>query len=508
MKIKNIIAFIVSFAVLAACQKDNSHKGNLKPLPVHDKLALEYVAEKDVEANVKSAGPVEKQYFTYSDAVDKFTSLKIGEELFHLPSLAELRGIFPDKGAISFTERSSRTGVEEEIVVAGDLKVYHADYENTGKGVTYAIRFIGNGDRQLSAWRYRIVDQGKSTAALEITCRYIDKSNKKSIKEVSEEAFWSGDDSRGDVIRLFPFNGYKTGGKVLGRGTAYHAWTSDERNAGKAWRASAMSVGAFTLYSDKNEEVSVRLFSGEAPQKRVKMAIKYVAEYNLDEDGRAFATSHETDKAGGLFSFYEMKNRFRTWREKGSEDTYHVPSVEELRGIIPDKKAIYFTKDTTALDVEEDIEVHKEKYVYKADYRNPGKGISYAIRFKGNGNLQLSAWRYKVCGSFKINSKDSHIEITCRYLGPDANVSLETVADEKYWESDNKSDVVRIFSATGYKPDYNETILYRGADCRVWTRTEDKQSKLCWYAFMYNRKAYLGQIIKEAQLPVRLFSDN
>lgn len=507
MNARNMIMMAAaSVALFAACRKENL-KEERKPLPKHDKLALEYVAQKDLSAAVKSVGNAKIGYFTYAEAVDRFSSFKIGNEDWHLPTLKELKGIFPDKGLVSFTEKGEKTGVEEEIMLAGEVKVYHADYENTGAGVTYAVRFIGNGDKQLSAWRYRLVDTGKETAALEITCRYIDRADRKSLKNVSNEAFWNTD-NMGDVVRLFPLKGYKKGDNVFGIGSVYHTWAADERNADKAWRATAMSVGAFTLYSDKNEAVPVRLFQGTPPQKTFKMAIKYVTEYNLDVDGRAFAVSHENDKAGGLFSFYETKNRFKSWREKNGDDTYHVPSVEELRGIIPDKESVCFTKDTT-VNVEEDIEVHKEKYVYKADYHNSGKGISYAIRFKGNGNVQLSAWRYKVCGSFKEKSKDSHIEVRCRYLGPDkANVSLETVSDEKYWEKDNDGDVVRIFSAMGYRPSYNEQVLYMGTDCRVWTRSEDMESKLAWYAFMYNRKAYLGKIIKEAQLPVRLFSDN
>lgn len=507
MKYKNIILLASCVIAAAACQKDKK-TDNLRPLPSHEKLALEYVAEKDLMTDVKSAGRVSPAYFTYDEAVNRYTSYKIGDEVWHLPVLAELRGIFPDRGIVSFTEEGTKTGLAEEIMLAGKLKKYHADYFNTGKGVTYAVRYIGTDENQLSAWRYSIVNLGEKNAALEIRCRYIGGTEKKGLKAVSEETFWEKD-SHGDIVRLFPLNGYKKGDNLLGLGSVYHIWTRDERNIDKAWRASAMAVGVFNMFDNKNEALSVRLFSGPAPKKAFKMAIKYMAEYNLDVDGRAFAVSHENDKAGGLFSFNEARNRFRSWREKNGIDTWHVPSVEELRGIIPDKKSIYFSKDTTSLDVDEDIEVNKEKYTYKADYRNPGKGISYAIRFKGNGNTQLSAWRYKVGGTFAEKSKDAHIEITCRYLGPEkANISLETVADEKYWENHNDGDVVRIFSATGYRPNYSENVLYRGTDCRVWTRTDDKESNLAWYAFMYNRKVYLGKIIKEAQLPVRLFSDN
>lgn len=508
MNIKKIISLAILYSLaLSACRKEDNNI--VKPLPQHDKLALEYVAEYDISAGgqlVSSSSG--KGYFTYEEAVKRFTSFKQGEEEFHLPSLAELRGIIPDKGLVSFTERGSKNGIEEEIMLAGELKSYHADYLNTGEGVTYALRFMGNGDRQLSAWRYRLVNVGKDEAAMEISCRYIGGSAKKNINNVASESFWESD-NEGDVVRIFSLNGYKKKTDVLGGGSVYHLWARDERNAYKAWKASVTPVGAFTMFDDKSEALSVRLFQGKAPSVNVKMAIKYVAEYDLDVDGRAFATSHENDKSGGYFSFYEAKNRFKAWREKGGEDTYHVPTVEELRGIFPDKKAIYFNKDTTSLDVLEDIEVRKEKYTYKADYRNPGKGISYALRFKGNGNVQLSAWRYKVCGTFKAKSKDAHIEITCRYLGPEnAKLSLEEISKEEYWAANNSNDEVRIFSASGFRPNYNEPVLYSGADCRVWTNSLTSDSKLAWYAFMYEKKVYLGGVIKEAQLPVRLFSDN
>ena len=64
MNARNMIMMAAaSVALFAACRKENL-KEERKPLPKHDKLALEYVAQKDLSAAVKSVGNAKIGYFT------------------------------------------------------------------------------------------------------------------------------------------------------------------------------------------------------------------------------------------------------------------------------------------------------------------------------------------------------------------------------------------------------------------------------------------------------------
>ena len=518
--IKTIIFSAISVLSVGCCKNEEVHM--VPPKPVHEPLPIELLSESDMAADAKTFAKDDAQtaYFTFSEAVKKFSSIEIDGKKYHLPSESELRGIFPDKDVLSFDSKNVKSGISEEIMINGKRQKYYADYKSAGDGTTYSIRFMGNGDKLRSAYRYRVVRKGNA-AALEITCRYIGSEAKLNINNISEKAFWEKDNDW-DIVRTVPFSGYKINDKVDGKSSVGYFWTASERNFEKSWSVVALPYSSFLTLSDKTVAYPVRLLLGEAPKPDVKPALEYVAEYNLDIDGRNFADSHECSKSGGFFSFFEARSRFRHWREKGSDEYYHIPTVEELRGIFPDMnkdKAIDFRHQTVRKDINEDIVVHKERFTYKADYKNTGKRLTYALRFKGNGNSQLSAWRYSLRGSFQDGSEDSYLEVACIYLGPDkANLTLDQVSEPKFWEDNKSSIIIRKFSAGGFKLNYNLKVLYKGASVYIWSMSEapgeysDEEQgiykeKLAYYATTGTFGSYIRDVIRPAQCSVRLFSD-
>lgn len=171
----------------------------------------------------------------------------------------------------------------------------------------------------------------------------------------------------------------------------------------------------------------------------LKLSLEYVAEYNLGNDGNFLKTNDWN------------KQEYFSW-DQFSELTnipagYHMPTREEFAGVFPyEKLLINFNYTGESLGVIEKITVEGATAEYKADYRDAGNKISYGLRFKDEANSRLSAWRYQRV----ITDTEDYLKVTARHLGPDFSGSINEIATEEFWNSNNEKDVTRIFPAGGF----------------------------------------------------------
>ncbi|WP_297161261.1 hypothetical protein [uncultured Porphyromonas sp.] len=238
----------------------------LTPAP----LPLEYVLEYNVDsigtALVTTHATDVSGYFTFEDAVAKFSDITIAGNEYHLPSTAEWCAIIPalqynDKLCAKF-DKSDETfmDVSEKVVVQGDTIISNNDYRLGVNKVTYGLRFKGT--QMLSAWRYEYT-KVDDCQVLKITARPV--ASDLSIEKVADPLFWESD-TDADVIRYFPASGYKMAddGNVLYGGSDGSFWTATTKSDKNAW-------GMYFYYeeahlfdlSPRSFLRSVRLFLGK-----------------------------------------------------------------------------------------------------------------------------------------------------------------------------------------------------------------------------------------------------
>jgi hypothetical protein len=187
-----------------------------------------------------------------------------------------------------------------------------------------------------------------------------------------------------------------------------------------------------------------------------KLAIEYFAEYNLFED--EFATNHSENS---YYTFDEAK--------QVCPDGWHNPSMEEWAAIFPYDNRVRF--DSGSQEVEP-ISVNGIKKDYFAKYVEK-EGVRYAIRFMRDPNMEmdnkmLCAYHYQLVGN--AEKSDIRLKVTVRYLGPAFKGTLDDVANETYWATNNKEDVVREFPLAGYIPSKGTIAVGgKGMFGRYWT---------------------------------------
>lgn len=221
--------------------------------------------------------------------------------------------------------------------------------------------------------------------------------------------------------------------------------------------------------------------TGDDPSpKRPTLAIEYVAEYNIAPDAKNFVTNHAND-VSGYFTWKEATTHFTGIAIDGKN--YHLPSVEEWRGIINDSK-ISFSEDSEHKGVEEEIQIGKdgEKKIYLSDYKSTDRKVSYGLRFLGKDGdkSMLSAWRY-MCIDNPNSSDGKVVVITARLLGPEYSGTIDDIATPNFWNNNNDKDIVRYFPMSGWTTEGN-VIEGRGTSSRFLTNSGS--GLYCWYTFL------------------------
>lgn len=179
-----------------------------------------------------------------------------------------------------------------------------------------------------------------------------------------------------------------------------------------------------------------------------KMAIEYVSEYGVAKDGKSFASAHTADVLG-VFAFNDATALFA---ESFLVGKYHFPSASEWLGIVPQSSNISFTSESVKTGVVEKIKVGKDQVEkdYTAEYKSVSNGIAYGIKFIDKSNTMRTAYRYQVVGLLK-DSNDAYLKVTARLIGADAKITLDTIADEAFWNKDKAKNKERVFPAAGYQ---------------------------------------------------------
>lgn len=176
---------------------------------------------------------------------------------------------------------------------------------------------------------------------------------------------------------------------------------------------------------------------------RPMLPLEYVAEYNLEKDGKTFLKTHDNaENSKHLFTWDEVQNI--------SVEGHHVPTVRELAGIVPMGGVIQFGAPLEdGLDKSDEVEVGGVTLTCLGDYLSYGEGgVAYGIRFKDNAGNLRSAWKYEYVKNPEGDGKV--LKITCRYLGEaGAGLALEKLAEEGYWTTNAEKDVVRHIPAAG-----------------------------------------------------------
>lgn len=208
-------------------------------------------------------------------------------------------------------------------------------------------------------------------------------------------------------------------------------------------------------------------------QIRPKLSIEYVTEYNINEMGTDFTDSHSNDVSGYFTWNYSMRHFALDKNFAIDGVAYHLPTLEEWFGIVPDYNSgrnIKFNEVVKTLDYEEHITIANQTNSYTADYFGTMNNRAYGLRFKGQDNEHRSAWRYEYADN---PTGDKMMTITVRYLGSElTNISIDDIAQESWWNNNTSGDIVRIFPATGHTGKFSNRVDFQGRMGYYWTATE------------------------------------
>lgn len=270
--------------------------------------------------------------------------------------------------------------------------------------------------------------------------------------------------------------------------------------------------------------------ASETPLKpKSKLAIEYLAQYNMGSES-SFATSHRND-ASKYFSYQDACDRFTTIEIDGSG--WHLPSVEEWRGIVPSNESgepISFAYTQCQYNVAEAIEIGGLRRSYLADYNSVNATTCYALKFKSGdkevspnyspatNNEMLCAYRYELVGDFKkANNPDSYLLISVCYLGENFTGGVHTISSEQWWTNYKKLHPDLYFErrlpASGWyktvvQEGQKDEVLSVGTGGRYWSSsTVAGGTEYAWALNYHASKLRLLPIHASYRYAVRLFRD-
>lgn len=228
-------------------------------------LPLAYLAEYNV--NPEGTDFVTTQaldvsgYFSYEDAVDKFTNITIAGKKYHLPSKEEWMAILPvsaEPDHVSFSEQRTHSDIREDVSIAGESISSTNDYQSNGNGSVYALRYKGT--NYVSAWRYEYTTLNGGRV-MKITCRSLqNKSTLPTLEEIAASEFWDTNNGE-DVVRYFPAAGFiDSEDEPFGESSAGYYWSSTKHNMWYSWNALFGKEYACTYQGESSNRFSIRLF--------------------------------------------------------------------------------------------------------------------------------------------------------------------------------------------------------------------------------------------------------
>ncbi len=193
--------------------------------------------------------------------------------------------------------------------------------------------------------------------------------------------------------------------------------------------------------------------SGGSTSTRPKLAIEYVAEYNLNQAADGFVADHRTDNAQvGLFPLSQTQTMTSAINISGTN--YYVPTFAELRSIFPyvmdPFNGTYFQNGPNAHRnyIETDVKIGDVTRNYISDFYKANRQATshmYALRFKNTKNC--TAYRYSSIDVADGGGKALLVE--CIYVGLNDAITIDDVRTTAFWTSPSSPIVSRIFPLYG-----------------------------------------------------------
>ena len=497
MKIQHIklytILFILSFSSILAAQNEVKN-----PLSQVSK----YNINKDgtfINGDEKTAIG---DYFSWDEAIYANTP-----EGYHVPSKDEAMVIFGEMAAWK-TENKPPFPIfntvhelqgNETVCIWGETKDYKAIYKGYADYKAYAIRFIGGDNKYLSAYRWEVMLTGEEIPddfgpinginSIKVTCRLLGDSGKDiNINNVADEKFWEKN-NQNDVVRYIVAGGFMNEGlteNVYARG---RYWTTSEwdnpqsNNSGYGFGCD--SDWAYVTGWGKYSEFNIRVFKDsntgtnqeDTTLNHELNPLGMFADYNLTINGE-FATGDIKTTTGDYFTWENVQNA-------KTPEGFHIPSKNESIVLFGEmnmdlgKDQPPYVQFTDEIDytASETVTIWGEEGKYKCHFKSYANDICYAIRFIGENNKYISAFRWELLPSGgSVNEQFGPIrniygvKVTCRLLGPSGkDIEISKIANEDYWENNNENDVIKYFPAAGFRITDDDEIESNGLRGRYWT---------------------------------------
>ena len=228
-------------------------------------LPLAYLAEYNVNAEgtdfVTTQDLDVSGYFSYEDAVEKFTNITIAGKKYHLPSKEEWMAILPisaEPDHVSFSEQRTHSDIREDVSIAGESVSSTNDYQSNGSGSVYALRYKGT--NFVSAWRYEYTTLNGGRV-MKITCRSLQNKNTlPPLEEIATSEFWDTNNHE-DLVQYFPAAGFiDSEDESFGKSSAGYYWSSTKHNMWFSWNALFGNEYACTYQGESSNRFSIRLF--------------------------------------------------------------------------------------------------------------------------------------------------------------------------------------------------------------------------------------------------------
>lgn len=241
---------------------------------VQVKLPLEYIAEYNVNpegtAFVSTNATNISGYYSFDEAVEKFTDVTIEGKKYHLPSKEEWLAIVPESESyLRFAKTSKFTDISETVMVGGKSITSTNDYCSTGNNVAYGLRYKGTDF--LSAWRYEYTKEGDAQV-MKITCRPLNNGNAQiSIDEIAKADFWSLN-RENDIVRVFPTSGCSLSSKYYDEGKRGYFLSSSayDSDPSRSWSMGFSNTSANVFNITKRYSFSVRLILSAEDKQNAK----------------------------------------------------------------------------------------------------------------------------------------------------------------------------------------------------------------------------------------------
>ncbi len=183
---------------------------------------------------------------------------------YHLPSMEEWYGIFPERDTyvtyVLFKNEGSHYGISKNVIVQGETINMTSDFYNTGNNVSYALRYKGTD--MVSAWKYELLNYNTNTCHIKITSRNVAPSIIIDSITVNNGAFWTTGNEN-DIVRCFPASGYIYY-NITHRGGAGYFRSTTVSSSNPTTSALYMYFDSGTARSHSsymNTRTSVRLFA-------------------------------------------------------------------------------------------------------------------------------------------------------------------------------------------------------------------------------------------------------